>query len=84
MLDRQRQRHPIGVAHAVAIAFVLLIAVIGAVVLMSREAAGQPDQRPASAVPDRVSDLGIDLGPALSFGIGLSGRFGDADHRRPQ
>ncbi len=50
VLDRQRQRHPVGVAHAVAIAFVLLIAVIGAVVLMSREAGGQAGHRPAFPV----------------------------------
>ncbi len=51
VLDRQHLRHPVGVAHAIAIAVVLLIAVIGAVVLMSREAAGQRGHGPWSVAP---------------------------------
>ncbi len=70
VLDRQRQRHPVGVAHAVAIAVVLLIAVIGAVVLMSREATGQSGHGPAPPVPAGSQTLVSTLVPLSPFESG--------------
>ena len=43
MFNHQRHEHPVGVAHAIGIVFILLIGVIGAVVLLSRGADGAPD-----------------------------------------
>ena len=68
-----RQRHPVGVAHAVAIAFVLLIAVIGAVVLMSREAAGQSGHGPASTAPAGPQTLVSTLVPLSPSELGGAG-----------
>ena len=75
MLDHQRQHHPVGIAHAVAIAVVLLIAVIGAVTLVSREAAGQSGIAPASTAPAGSQTLVSTLVPLSPSELGGAGRL---------
>ena len=50
MLEHHRlnRRNPVGLAHTIAIAFILAIAIIGALVSMTRETAGQSGRRSAA------------------------------------
>ncbi len=73
VLNQQRQHHPVGVAHAVAIAFVLLIAVIGAVVLVSREAAGRAGPAFESVAPAEAQTFVSTLVPLSPSELGPAG-----------
>lgn len=79
MFNYHRREHPVGVAHAIGIVIILLIAVIGAVLLLSRQAEGVRNAAPQIS----SSDLGVDLGRAAVTGSGGARLLGDAHHRRP-
>ncbi len=83
VFNYHRREHPVGVAHAIGIVFILLIAVIGAVLLLSRQAEGAGNPAPQISGPESALNLGVDLGRAAVTGSGGRRLLGDAHHRRP-